>query len=215
MCLGVLPLLRRVVKGDPEISCCDNVCRPRRIERLDLVPGVQERRYFAQLFPIVRPNHKHLPKPKLLLQFILEVVVFQDDRQHLKAVLTIDDPKFVVFDLRLVPLSWPGGEPYWHDAHRLPVPLYIVHQIVNLPLHAFALVRPHHPLVWWFLHLKQSTLKVKWRPMGQQSFEYALNSRSTCVAFTASRFSPFFKRVDIIGAVHCSYSDCRILHLVL
>ena len=51
-----------------------------------------------------------------------------------------------------------------------------------------------------FSHLKQSTLKVKWRPMGQQSFEYSLKSRSILVALPGSGSCPFFNGVGILGA---------------
>src|SRR5665213_165877 len=51
-----------------------------------------------------------------------------------------------------------------------------------------------------FSHLKQSTLKVKCLPSGQQSLENWLNSERMRVAFTASGFSPFLSCDGIWGS---------------
>ena len=151
---SVLPLLGGAAMSHPHVSGSDDVCRPRSLECLYLVPGVQERRYFPQLLPVVRPNDKGLPILELLLQFMLEVLVFEEGASSLKAVLTIDDPKLSVFDLRPVSWSGAGGEPLRHHAHRLSVPLDVADEIIYLPLDAFWLAGPHHPLVWGLFTLE-------------------------------------------------------------
>src|SRR6202048_1620518 len=86
---------------------------------------------------------------------MLEVVVLEGLLRRLQAVLTIYNPEFSILDSRPIRLCRSGCQPLGHDADGLPIPLYVIHEVVDLPLHPTALARPYHTLVRGLFELKE------------------------------------------------------------
>ena len=65
---------------------------------------------------------------------MLEVIILEDDLRSLQAVLSINNPELPVLDSWSIFFRGTGSETLWHNAHSLPIPLHVIHQVVYLPL---------------------------------------------------------------------------------
>ena len=101
---------------------------------------------------------------------MLKIVILQDDLQRLQAALTIDNPECAIVNSRPIFLRGIRNQSLGHDADGLPIPLDIVHEVIDLPQHTPSLARPNHPLVRGFLALEAFQIESKVTSHGVATF---------------------------------------------
>ncbi len=65
-------------------------------------------------------------------------------------MLAVNYPEVAFQNLWQVLLRWTSFKPFGHHADGLPIPLDVVHEIVNLPINPPTFSRSDHPLVRGF-----------------------------------------------------------------